>query len=464
MWSALPNALTKSSMAACMRRITRPPGPSVGLGLDSDAIYTNPQAMQQNTRHHGDISYYRMFVWPVYQLNHPDHVRHVLQEKARIYSKRNIDYRLLKRLGGDGLLTSEGDLWRNQRRMIQPLFSRQHVEDLAPMMVKATHAMLQRWRDRSDPSQTIDLCEEMARLTLDVVGRALFDLDLLDDSNTIGEAFQIANQILMQLGPIEIFWPQAPTPRNQRLKQAIATLERVVSSIIDERRKEILREPHKPRRDLVSLLLKARDEETNAPMPLPLIRDELLTMMIAGHETTANALTWTLYLLSKHPKIAQDLQDDCRVHLQARTPHVADLPALPMLRMVLQEAMRLYPPAWALTRRAEEDDEIDGFTIPAGSTIVLSPFTTHRHPAFWPDPDRFDPTRFLPEEEKQRHRFAYFPFGGGQRMCRSDAVEKGNREESTRCRGGSRTARARTLAFFVSNCVSPIGRHLPRRW
>ncbi|MCB9640792.1 MAG: cytochrome P450 [Myxococcales bacterium] len=417
MLTSIRGALRNNNFAALLRGPKRPPGPNAALITESVGLYTNPEVMHQNASQSGDMTYYRMFVWPIYQLNHPDHVRHVLQEKARIYSKRTIDYRLLRRLGGEGLLTSEGELWKKQRRMIQPLFSRQHVEDLAPMMLECTENMLDRWRAKKDPAQSIDIVEEMTRLTLHIVGRALFDLDLLGASNEVGAAFETASKELMLLGPVEIVWSGAPTPRNKRIRQSTAKLHHIVTSMIDERRKDILRAPNKPRRDLVSLLLQARDEETQEPMSHAQIRDELLTMMIAGHETTANTLSWTLYLLSKHPKIAHYLQQDCRAHLQGRAPLVSDLPAIPLLSMVIQEAMRLYPPAWALTRRAEEDDEIDGYTIPAGSTVVISPFSTHRHPGFWKDPGRFDPTRFFPETEKQRHRFAYFPFGGGQRMC-----------------------------------------------
>jgi cytochrome P450 len=252
------------------------------------------------------------------------------------------------------------------------------------------------------------------RLALRIVGLALFSLDLSNDADTVGHAFttvtaRISRYALLPFPPL---W--FPTPRNRRLSAGLNTLNSIVYSLINKRREQLV-DGDGP--DLLGMLLSARDEETGLGMGDQQLRDEVMTLLFAGHETTAVTLTWTWYLLSQYPEVERRLHAELDTVLAGQRPSLEHLEALPYTRMVIQEAMRLYPPIFGFTRFALSSDEIGGYALPANSVVSLSPYWTHRHPAFWEDPEAFDPERFTPERSAGRPRFAYFPFGGGPRQC-----------------------------------------------
>jgi cytochrome P450 len=367
--------------------------------------------IEEVARRYGDVARYRMAHMTWYQVNHPEGVRRILQENNHNYPKSDLTASILKPVVGDGLFTSEGKTWLRQRRLIQPAFHRQRVAAFGELMTDATLKMLDRW----EPSAPVDVAAQMTRLTLDIVTGALFHAHVGDEPETIARAVTMLLEEINYRFEVPFYPPlSVPTPRNRRLRAAVRTLDRAMYSIIEEHRRTGEGEG-----DLLSLLMEARDEETGQAMSDRQLRDEVITLFIAGHETTANALAWTFYLLAKHPEAEERLRNELDEVLGGshRTPTVADLPRLPYARMVVEEAMRLYPPAWITDRQAIAEDEIRGHRIPKGAHVVISPYVTHRLPDLWEDPERFDPERFSPENSVGRPRYAYFPFGGGPRQC-----------------------------------------------
>jgi len=339
---------------------------------------------------------------------HPDGVRHVVQENHFNYRKGGISNQVLSLTLGNGLLTNNGESWLHQRRLIQPVFHRQRIAAFGRLMTESALAWIE--ETNIDAQQPLDLFQEMSGLTLTIVGKALFGTDMLAHKERLFQASSTINHLEAQ----SLYVPgllSLPTPQRRRLYEARTTLYTVVDALIDKRR-EISTES-----DLLTMLLQARDEETGEGMTDQQVRDEVLTLLGAGQETTANALCWTFLLLSQHPDIEARLREEYQQVLGGRAAQMEDLPRLPLTRMVLEESMRLYPPAWAFARYAIAEDEIGGYTIAKGAYVLLFPATTHRHPDFWERPDVFDPERFEPERVARRHRFAYFPFGGGPRLC-----------------------------------------------
>ena len=359
----------------------------------------------------GDVVYFRIGPRRGYLLTNPEDVRHVLQDNARNYHKSPL-YDKLRLFLGNGLLTSEDDLWLRQRRIAQPAFHRQRVTALAGVMGEAARDTAARWQPFAAAGQTVDVDEEMMRLTRTVVVRALLGADLGPFTSTIDQAWAIVNQ---HVG--ESFWSLGftdgwPTQRNRRFQAARAVLRGAVDHVITERR----RNPSDSD-DLLSMLMSARDEETGEAMTDEQLRVEVTTFLLAGQETTSLALTWTWYLLSQNPRARQRLEDELDAVLDGRPPEYPDLANLPYLRMVIDEAMRLYPPAWGFSRQALADDRLGGFHLPRGWLAFVIPYVLHRLPAFWTDPDAFDPERFSPERSADRPKFAYIPFGAGPRQC-----------------------------------------------
>lgn len=349
------------------------------------------------TETYGDIVQYRSSVEPAYLVNHPDYVQHVLQTNGQNYNKNTyLNKYIVESLTGEGLLTSENPLWREQRRLIQPAFHRRSLPAFAGLMTDATCRSIDRLRVMPS-GEPVDIAREMMRLTLDIVTSALFGYDITGRADDVGQAMDT----MVTIGK----------PRHRKVKEAIDLVDSIVYAIIDDRRAH----PQRERDDLLTMLLNARYDDGTA-MPDKLVRDEVMTLLIAGHETTANTLGWTWYALAQCPEVVERLEAEADT-LGGSAPAIADFPRLVYTDRVIQEAMRLYPSAWSISRRALGDDEIGGYHIPAGSVVAMSPYTTHRHPAFWPDPERFDPERFTPERVAARPRFAYFPFGGGARQC-----------------------------------------------
>jgi cytochrome P450 len=366
-------------------------------------------------QNYGDIARVTLLGEESIFVNDPDAVQHILQINSRNYDKQTMDYQLLYPLVGQGLLTSDGDAWLRQRRLMQPAFHRQRIAALGQMMVEETLAALARWQDSAQQGAAVAVDQEMMRLTLSIVGKALLSGDLGAEASEFGQAFKRANARFGYDNMLSVMLPWLPTRQNRQFKAAIQTMDRLVYEIIARRRAE-----PGDHDDLLALLLSARDEETGKGMSDRQLRDEMMTILLAGHETTANALSWTFYLLSQHPEVAARLHAEVDDVLAGRPPSVADLPHLPFTRMVLQEALRLYPPAWSIARRAIENDELAGFPIPAGSVIHISLYALHRHPRLWDAPDAFRPERFSDDQVEQRHKFAYLPFSTGPRKCIGD--------------------------------------------
>jgi len=344
--------------------------------------------------------------------NHPDQIAHVLQRGAKNYCK-SASYREFEHLLGMGLVNSEGDLWRRQRRIIQPLFKRGELLRFAPLIADQTRHVLERWRSRD----IVDIHEEMTRLTLSIVGLALFNTDLSDATARLSAEIPIAMDLIVHRTEALFNYPMwLPIRSHRRFYRARAVMDQLVADLIAERRQlGADASPH----DLLSRLLFARDpEDDGAPaMSAEQVRNEIVTFLVAGHDTTANGLAWTFMLLARHPQVVQRIRDEVATVAGDRPLGAEELAALVYTRQVLLESMRLYPPAWIVEREALVDDVVCGWRVPKGSLILLSSYFVHRNPEFWPDPLRFDPNRFAPEAVKRRHKCAYFPFGAGQRQC-----------------------------------------------
>jgi cytochrome P450 len=313
----------------------------------------------------------------------------------------------------NGLVASEGELWRRQRRLLQPAFQRQHLAGMAGMITDATSAMLESWQVRADDGRPIDLSAEMNQLALNIVGRVLFGTDLRASTRVMGPALGVLMEYLHYRLNHPFSLPAwLPTGRNRRFRRALRAIDRVVADIIEERR-------HTTRQatDMLATLLAARDDATCAGLTERQLRDEVISFLLAGHETIGTALTWTSYLCAIHPGAGQRLVKEIASVLEGRIPTAEDLPRLPYSRMVVEETLRLYPPIWLLVRDSLHAGEIGSYPIPARSMVFVVPFCTHRHPQFWKDPEQFDPERFAPESSLARPRQAYFPFGVGPHQC-----------------------------------------------
>jgi cytochrome P450 len=406
--------MTQKSRAVILPRHKAAPGPRGHLLLGSARdIQRDPLRFGlAMTQQYGDIVRIRLLLWSAYLVNHPDGVKHVLQENQQNYNKDLYPYQIFKPLLGRGLVTNDGKSWLHQRRLMQPAFHRKRLAAFGSLMTDATVMMLDQWQDFAERAQQLDIAAEMLRLTLRIVGQALFNIDLSDETGIVGQALITVNKLLSDYNYAPFPPLNVPTSRNRLIQTAFRTLDQVVQGIINQRRQQNMDTD-----DLLSMLLSVRDEETGQRMNDQQVRDEVMTLLIAGYETVSTALVWTWYLLSQYPEMEHRLHSELDIVLRGDLPTVEHLVELPYTRMVIEEALRLYPPAWIFGRKAIADDKIGGYSIPANSMIVLSPYITHRHPALWEHPEVFDPERFTPERSAGRPPFAYFPFGGGPRMC-----------------------------------------------
>jgi cytochrome P450 len=351
-----------------------------------------------------------------YLVRDPTLIRQVLIEHRQNYGK-GASFEPIRMVVGDGLATSEGRIWQRDRRMFQPLFHRQRLDAFIPLMVRACDRVIPRWRLAAQRHETLDVAGEMRRLTLDVVGGALFGSDLAEEADELRPAFEfLIDETVRRVnhpvaGALAVFAPWLPTPSQVRVRRARATIDAVVARLIARRRRETIDD------DLLAMLLAARDEETGAGLSDTEVRDQAWTFLAAGHDTTANALSFTWYLLANHPRVAGNLREELDSVLDGSELTSESLDRLVYTKAVLQEAMRLYPPAWAFVRDVDQDDELAGYRIPARSVVVISPYVCHRNPVIWADPDRFEPERFLENGPAQHHSFAYLPFGAGPRQC-----------------------------------------------
>ena len=386
-----------------------PPGP-IGwplLGMLPQFRANPAEFLLRTSQEYGDIVYFRLGLQKVFFLNRPDLIEEVLVSIQGNFTKSRMLQRA-KTLLGEGLLTSEGPLHLRQRRLVQPAFSRERLASYAQTMVSCADRAQGRWTD----GESLDVAGEMMRLTLAVVGLTLFSRDTEGDAADIGSAMTALlatyGTLLLPFGNLIRMLPAGPV---RRAKSAQKLLDAKVYEIIRERRAE-----GSDRGDLLSMLLLA-SESNGDSMDDRQVRDEAMTLILAGHETTATALTWTWYLLSQHPEVETRLHAEWQDVLGGRLPEFADLPNLVYTDRVIAESLRLYPPAWALGRMAIREFRLYNHIIPARAICLMSPYAMHRNPRFWPAPQRFDPDRFAPENRASRPKFAYFPFGGGARVC-----------------------------------------------
>jgi cytochrome P450 len=368
---------------------------------------------ERTWRRYGDFVKVRLVAgMNLYMVFRPEDVEHVLVRNHRNYRKPAFFTAALGVLAGKGLVTSDGDLWRTQRKLAQPAFGRERIAALGSLMVETVEGLVAEW-SRGAAGQVVDIQEAMSRLTLKIAGLTLFGSDVSGGADSIGGALRVAVEHVRTRMDNPMTPPGwMPTAENRRFAKAKGVLDKIVLDLIEARR----REPS-PRNDLLGMLLAAQDEETGLGMSDAQLKDEVLTLLLAGHDTVGAALSWTWYLLAGHPEIQEQVFDEVRGQVGDRAPTVADLPGLPLTRAAFEEAMRLYPPAPGMPRQAIGPDEIGGCVIPRKSHVMVCQWITHRHPEFWPDPERFDPERFLPGHSEGRPKFAYFPFGGGPRSC-----------------------------------------------
>ncbi|HVB34799.1 MAG TPA: cytochrome P450 [Patescibacteria group bacterium] len=388
-----------------------PPGPK-GLFLVGNAFQLSRDWMGSLTRcarQYGDVVFFPFLRTPVCLVSRPDLIESILVTGDRNFTKSR-DYRAMRRVMGDGLLTSEGELWKRQRRLMQPAFHRERIESYAAIMTGYAERMLASWKD----GEQRDVHEDMMRLTLEIAAQALFGVEISRDAQGVGLAVGIFVREFIGMASLAFVLPESiPVPGSGKLRRALRRLDEIIYTMIDERRAGADRPG-----DLLDMLIHAEDEQGRR-MSDRQIRDEAVTLLLAGHETTALALSWTWLLLARHPEIAARLREELDRVLGGRAPAPGDLPRLRYAEMVIQESMRLYPPAWGIGRQAIGPFEIGGYRLPAGTNVLLCQWIVHRDPRFFPDPERFDPERWRgdPVRSGELPRFAYFPFGGGPRVC-----------------------------------------------
>ncbi|MFI1194862.1 cytochrome P450 [Micromonospora sp. NPDC020750] len=393
----------------------RPPGPSPWTApvLLGRMARNRLDVMRAVSARHGDAVRLPLGPKTLYFFNHPDHAKHVLAENPGNYHK-GIGLVHARRTLGDGLLTSEGELWTKQRKVIQPVFQARRIARQADAVAEEAVRMAARLQ-RMAGGDPVDIRHEMTELTLGVLGRTLLDADL-SEFGGIGEAFEaVQDQAIFEMMSLSAVPTWVPLPRQLRFRRARAELQEIVDRLVAHRRAE----PGgtEGRDDVVSRLIESTSRETDPGVARQRMRDELVTLLLAGHETTASTLTWTFYLLDQHHEVWERMHAEAVEVLGDRNPVYEDLHRLRYTAMVVDEVMRMYPPVWLLPRIAQADDNVGGWHVPAGADLVLCPYTLHRHPEFWPDPDRFDPDRFDPDRRTDRPRYAYIPFGAGPRFC-----------------------------------------------
>jgi len=332
-----------------------------------------------------------------YVINHPDDVKRVLVANHRNYTK-GIGLDRVKILLGMGLMTSEGELWKRQRYMMQPFFHRRVITEFARLLAEANERLIERWDGFARRGEAVNLTEEMSELTLGIVLAAIFGRDLERLSRELGE------------NPFEVVTREPA--RDLKFAYKFRSLAKVIRALIERRRAE-----PQEHFDYVAMLMSARDKETGDAMPDRQLIDELMTLVVAGHETTASGLNWTWYLLSQHPQAEERLYRELSAAPELAAPSLAEMESLAYTQQVVNEALRLYPPGWLLSRRSIAPDVLSGYSIPAGSDVLLCLYLLHRHPRYWKHPDTFEPERFAPEHEAERPRFAYMPFAAGPRHC-----------------------------------------------
>jgi len=359
-------------------------------------------------RQYGNVVFFRFLGVPACLINDPAGIERVLVTDHQNFTK-SMDYRALSRVLGQGLLTSEGEFWKRQRRLVQPAFFRDRILSYGVLMTSYTARLMETWQS----GEVRDVHHDMMRVTLEIAARSLFNVAIEGDTGTIGKALAVVMNEMPKLAGFAFLPDWVPVPGLGAFRRALADLDKIVYGIIRARR-----DTGEHPGDLLDMLLDARDENGAGMSDLQL-RDEVMTLLLAGHETTANTLAWTLYLLAQNPAEQARLEAEVRTVLDGHMAEAASLHRLPYTQMVLMEAQRLYPPAWAIGRKALRDFEVSGYRLRAGTNVIVSQWVLHRDPHLYPHPERFDPERWREEASGRRSlpKFAYLPFGAGPRVC-----------------------------------------------
>src|SRR6516162_10105060 len=368
--------------------------PEAELQFDVGSTDDSLERMIELFARHGDT--YRVYVPArrsyTYVIHHPDDVKRVLVSNHRNYTK-GVGLDRVKILLGKGIMTSEGELWKRQRYMMQPLFHRRVVTEFAQVIARVNDRCIARWEGLARGGELVNLTDEMSELTLEIVLRSIFGRDL----DRLSAPFEVVTR---------------EQSRDLQFAYKFRSLTKLVAQLIAERRASA--EEHF---DYVAMLMNARDKDSGAPMGERELIDEIMTLVVAGHETTASGLNWTWYLISQHPQIEARLHAEIAAAAELPSPSLAEMEGLRFTRQVIDEALRLYPPGWVLSRRTVNADSLGGYPVPPGTNVLLPLYLLHRHPNFWKNPETFDPDRFAPEHEAERPRFAYMPFAAGPRHC-----------------------------------------------
>ncbi len=374
-----------------------PPGPTEVFEINPDMETFD--RLQDLRKRYGDICKITVKSRhkPAYVVNDPEYVKHILVTNQRNYAK-GIGFERVKVLLGHGLIASDGELWRSQRRMMQPAFKERIIAQMSESMRQCNHRLLQRWETKAAQNEAINITEETSMLTLEVILRAIFSHDLDAMITTHGE-----NPFSMVL---------QDTARDLQLVTKFRATAKLIRAVMEHRRREDRREM-----DFLSLLMEARDKNTGEPMKEKILIDEVFTLIVAGHETTAATLNWMWYLISQHPEVEHKIQQEVDQLRMEEAPRFAELPLLVYTKWVMQEALRLYPPGWLFTRYALDEDWLGEYYVAPGTDLFISPYIVHRHPDYWEDPDAFRPERFSADAVKARNPYVYFPFSLGARRC-----------------------------------------------
>ncbi|MEP7287267.1 MAG: cytochrome P450 [Chloroflexota bacterium] len=400
-------------MATMSAPVTMPPGPKGMPILGNLNEFRRKGTLNfymDIWKQYGDVASMKLGPLSSYMFVRPEHIQYILVKNPEKYVK-GLTHDKLRVAIGNGILTLEGDSWYRQRKLMQPTYTPKNIRQFSDMMVKAAQQLDARWAALT-PGQTLDINLEMTRVTMSVISQAMFGVDLSENYQEAAKAlFELliyTNESFEQLIDLPLF---IPTARNQRMKQARQLLREFIFSVIRQRREQGLQD------DLLSMLMSSRDADTGEFMTDDQLHDEVLITFFAGHETTASLLTWTFYQLSKNPDVEAKLHEELDSVLNGQSPTLEDMPRLPYTKMVLNETLRLLGPVPIIARDSAVDDEVEGYSIRKGSMIVVVPYATHRHPEFWEKPLAFYPEHFTAESVNKRPRYAYFPFGSGQRIC-----------------------------------------------
>lgn len=391
------------------RSIPGPRGLPV-LGMMPEMVRDMLGLFTNTAREYGGIAQFNLLNKSYLLVTNPDYVKYILQDNYKNYIRgRSVETGRV--LLGNGLPLIDGDFWLRERRMLQPAFHRERLGKLVDIITNVINAFMQDWQGKAKNNQTLDLDDEMMRLTLTAIIKSMFSAEIDDKIQSLSHAFNVASKFMLWRSQ-QMWAPplSVPIPRNLEYNRALKVLNDTIYPLIADGRKN-------PKDDLLGMMLEMRDADTGEGMTDEQARDEVVTIFFAGHETTAATMAWAFYLLSGHPEIEERMRAEVKKILNGRLPTFADLPKFVYMQQVLNEVLRLYPAAYLFAREALVDDTIDGYFIPANRLIFISPFVTHHDPKYWPDPERFDPDRFMPNQVANRPRHVYFPFGEGPHVC-----------------------------------------------